>query len=233
MPDLSVRIQQAELLDGPGLDRDRHFRALDALARVNRVSRTASRIWSEIVRLSRDGLRPIRVLDVACGGGDVVHDLARRATRHGVDVELHGCDVSAVALERARERGGEAAALRFHELDVLRDPLPGEYHLLCSSLFLHHLSDETAVALLDAMARVTQRVLLVQDLRRTRRGYALAWLGLLALTRSYVAHSDGLASVRAAFTAAEARQLCRAAGLRGAEVRLCWPQRFALRWGRR
>lgn len=232
MPDLSVRVREPELMDGIDLERDRHVRALDALARVNRVSLASSRVWSEVLRLSRDGVQPIRVLDVACGGGDVLHDVARRARRHGVDVELHGCDVSTLALARASERGPRGAALRFFELDVHRDPLPGGYHLLCSSLFLHHLSPEFALTLLQAMARVTERALLVQDLRRTRLGYVFAWLGLLALTRSDVARADGLVSVRAAFTLEEARALCGAAGLDDAEVRACWPQRFVLRWRR-
>jgi hypothetical protein len=79
---------------------------------------------------------------------------------------------------------------------------------------------------------VGARALLVQDLRRTHLGYALAWLGLHTLTRSPVARRDGLVSVRAAFTLEEASALARRAGLAEAVVRPCWPQRFVLRWVR-
>jgi hypothetical protein len=61
-------------------------------------------------------------------------------------------------------------------------------------------------------------------------GYALAWLGLHLLTGSVVARRDGPVSVQAAFTLGEAQALARDAGLAGAEVRPCWPQRFTLRW---
>ena len=233
LPDLAARVRRAELMDDPALEPARHLRALDALARVNRVSLTAARVWSEIVTLSRQGLRPVRVLDVGCGGGDVLQELARRSTRHAIAVELHGCDLSPVALGRAAKTGRGTPALQWHRLDALRDPLPGGCHVVCSSLLLHHLERELAVALLEAMAAATGRVLLVQDLRRTRLGYLFAWLGLMALTRSDVARSDGLVSVRAAFSMSEAGALCRAAGLEGAEVRACWPQRFTLRWVRR
>ena len=240
--DPRVRRREPELMDGAGLDRDLHVQALDALARVNRVSLTSSRAWREVERLWREGVRPVRVLDVACGGGDVLIDLAGRARGRGIDVDLLGCDTSPVALERARASAGrpadghgthgrERAVLRFERRDVLGDALPTGHHLVLCTLFLHHLSEAEAVALLRAMA-ARAHVLLVQDLRRTRRGYALAWLGLHTLTRSRVARRDGLVSVRAAFTLDEARALAAEAGLAGAVARPCWPQRFTLRWSR-
>ena len=212
-------------MDQPELEPARHVVALDALARVNAVSLSAGRVWTEVERLQRRGVDPVRVLDVACGGGDVLRGIARRAIKSGTNVELHGCDMSSTALDRARARGGDALGVTFHELDVLRDPIPAGYDVLCSSLFLHHLRREAAIHLLESLATAARRVLLVQDLRRTRLGYLYAWVGLGVLTRSDVARHDGLVSVAAAFTLDEARTLCRESGLEGAELRTCWPQR--------
>lgn len=232
--DPSVRRREPELMDAPDLDRGLHLGALDALARVNRVSRTAARAWTEVERLWVEGRRPVRVLDVACGGGDVLIELARRARARAVEVDLLGYDTSAVALERAAARARDAVdptPVRFERRDVLAAPLPAGQDLVLCSLFLHHLSRADVVTLLRSMADAA-RVLLVQDLRRTRLGYALAWLGLHTLTRSAVARRDGLVSVRSAFTLEEADDLAREAGLAGAVLRPCWPQRFALRWSR-
>ena len=55
---------------------------------------------------------------------------------------------------------------------------------------------------------------------------------LNTLARSDVARVDGLRSVAAAFTLEEAGALAAKAGLQGASVRRCWPQRFALSWRR-
>ncbi len=234
LPDLAVRFQQPELMDAPGLDPARHLHALQALERVNRVSLTAARVWAEVRALAREGVRPVRVLDVACGGGDVLLDVARRARRHGVDVDLCGCDSSEVALERARVRAvaDGLSTTRFLSVDVLREEIPGPHDVVCSSLFLHHLSRAEAVSLLRAMALVSQRVLLVQDLRRSRLGYAFAWIGLHVLTTSDVARFDGPVSVRAAYTLKEARALAADAGLEGAVVGACWPERLTIRWAR-
>lgn len=231
IPDLRERRVGPELMDSPALEPSRHLRALDALARVNRVSRAPGRVWAEVVRLARQGVAPVRVLDVACGGGDVLTAVARRGARTGIAVECSGCDRSEVALERARAHGAELG-VRLIRSDVLSDPLPPDHHVVCSSLFLHHLQRSEAIGLLSGMASAAGRVLLVQDLRRSRLGYLFARVGLGVLTRSDVARHDGPVSVAAALTIDEARALCAEAGLVGAEVRACWPQRFLIRWER-
>lgn len=232
VPDLGARVREAEIMDEPGLERDRHLEALRALARVNHASLAADRVWREVARIHARKRRTVRVLDVACGGGDVLAGLVRRARRARVPVEVSGCDTSRVALETARARVADLAAACWLELDAVRGRLPSGHDLVCSSLFLHHLSEAEAEGLLLAMSTAAEASILVQDLRRTRLGYLLAWAGLHVLTRSDVARRDGLTSVRAAFTLAEAKALSARAGLSGARIEACWPQRFTIRWSR-
>jgi 2-polyprenyl-3-methyl-5-hydroxy-6-metoxy-1,4-benzoquinol methylase len=236
-PDLTVRRCQAELMDDPALDVERHHRALRALARINRVSGAAARVWREIRARAEAGRTPVRILDVACGGGDVLRAVARRAAREELEVELHGCDLSPVALawaDRAWAEGASERRLPIHLFahDAVADPLPDGYDVVTTSLFLHHLERSTAVQLLANLAAATAGTVLVQDLRRTRLGYAFAWVGLHTLTASDVARTDGLRSVRSAFTIPEVHALAAEAGLAGATVQTAWPQRFVLRWGR-
>ena len=233
LPDLAVRRRQAELMDDPALDPSRHAQALRALRRINRVSFTADRVWLEVRRVHARLDRPIRVLDLACGGGDVLLDVARRARKAAVPVELHGADVSPVAVQQARRQAAREAAVDVFELDVLSHPIPSGYDLITTSLFLHHLERNEAVDLLRRMADATESSLLVQDLRRTQLGYVFAWVGLHTLTSSDVARVDGLISVRSAFTTREVDDMCGDAGLAEAEVGRGWPQRFVIRWAKR
>ena len=142
---LHGRHREPELMDAEDLDSARHMKALRALARVNRVSLVATRVWREVLhlnRLSRDrgGDQPVRLLDVACGGGDVMVDVARRAQRASVPLVVHGCDLSPVALEHARrEAERRGVAVDFFVRDVVAEGLPGGYDLVCSSLFFHTL----------------------------------------------------------------------------------------------
>jgi 2-polyprenyl-3-methyl-5-hydroxy-6-metoxy-1,4-benzoquinol methylase len=229
-PDLSRRRLQPELMDAPDLDPVRHINALRALQTVNLLSGTTGRIWREAVALAGKRSEPLRVLDLACGGGDVAVALQRRADRAGLGMVVHGCDRSSVALEHARSTAeAKGVDIDFFELDVLAGPLPEGYDLICCSLFLHHLSPDDAVGLLRALAAAA-RAVLIQDLRRTRVGYALALFTLHALARSDVARVDGLRSVAGAFTMDEAAELARRAGIAHPRLRACWPERFSLSW---
>ena len=119
--------------------------------------------------------------------------------------------------------------MEFFLHDATSEDLPGEFDLVTSSLFLHHLSVEESVRLLRAMAGAGRRIL-VQDLLRSAVGYGLAWATVRLISRSHVMHVDGPRSVQAAFTLSEIREMARAAGLDRARIRWCWPERFALTW---
>jgi 2-polyprenyl-3-methyl-5-hydroxy-6-metoxy-1,4-benzoquinol methylase len=223
-------------MDAPDLAAAAHEAALDGLARLNRWSRAAPTLWSAVARLARGAgaaRRPLRLLDVACGGGDVPVALALRARRAGLDLQVSACDRSPTALTRARAHAlRHGADVRFTPCDVLADALPGPAEIVTCSLFLHHLTDAQAVALLAGLGAAATRAVLVADLRRTRAGLALAGACTRLATRSPLVHADGPASVRAAFTPSELADLARRAGLHDARVRNTFPQRMMLTWMR-
>jgi 2-polyprenyl-3-methyl-5-hydroxy-6-metoxy-1,4-benzoquinol methylase len=221
-------------MDQPGLDPREHIRALDGLGRINLVSRSIAPLWPHVVHAA--GLvsgRPLRVLDLACGGGHLGIALARRARRTGRPLHLHGCDMSPAALAYARRLAEtHRVDASFETLDVVRDPLPGGFDVVLASLFLHHLGDEDAALMLRSMAAAAGSTVIVSDLRRSRLGRLFAWVGCRILSRSSIVRVDGARSVRAAFTVDEARALAGRAGLAGARLSVHWPQRWMLVWAR-
>lgn len=227
----TIRQIQPEIMDQADLDEARHLDALRGLARINRWSWTAATIWKSIKQLQREQRSPLRVLDVATGGGDVLYDLARRAQRSRLPIAFSGCDISSRAIEfaesRARQHGLDVS---FFVGDALNDPLPTGFDILISSLFLHHLSDDEAVLLLQKMRAACESMVVISDLRRTRRGLWLARCATRVLTRSPVVHTDGCRSVQNAFTNSEITVIAQRAGLQGAAIKNCWPQRFLLCW---
>lgn len=230
---LSARRVVPERMDAPDLAPNEHRRALDGLSRLNAVSGPTARLSWPVAALCRTLGRPVRVLDVACGGGDGVVELARWAKRAGHPVEVAGCDRSRTALDRAAELAAACSVpASFHRCDVLADPLPPGFDVVTCSLFLHHLDDTDAVTLLRAMRDAAGSVVVVNDLVRGRWNLLLVWLGSRLLSRSPVVHFDAPASVRAAFIPAELRQLAKAAGLDGAAVRRVFPCRMVLTWER-
>jgi 2-polyprenyl-3-methyl-5-hydroxy-6-metoxy-1,4-benzoquinol methylase len=219
-------------MDEPGLDAELHHGALRGLGRINFWSGSAGTVWPALHELARKSPgRPVRVLDVATGAGDVPIRLWHRARAAGVGLDISGCDVSPTAVRFAqRQAEVRKADVHFFTWNALVDSLPSGYDAVISSLFLHHLDEEQAVGFLRGMAAAARRCVLVNDLVRGRAGYLLAWLGTRIFSRSHVVHVDGPRSVAAAFTPAEARQLAERAGLPAARVTSHWPCRFLLRW---
>jgi SAM-dependent methyltransferase len=230
---LEQRQLRPEVMDQPGLDPAQHARALGGLARINWWSRSAGILWPALLRQARATSAPMRVLDLATGAGDLPIRLSRIARRNGMRLQIEGCDVSAVAVEYARRRAEEAGAdVRFFVHDALTGPLLSGYDVAMSSLFLHHLLREQALAFLARMAEQAHYLALVNDLVRSSAGLLLAHVGTRLLSRSWVVHTDGPRSIEGAFTVAELRNLADEAGLAGAEVARRWPCRMLLTWRR-
>ena len=122
--------------------------------------------------------------------------------------------------------------MHFFVADAANSSLPNGYDVAMCSLFLHHLTNDEAESFLRKMAAAACQLVLVNDLRRSMTGLALAYVGTRLLSRSPVVHIDGALSVRAAFTLAEVRELAERAGLRGAIVMRQWPYRYLLTWRR-
>jgi SAM-dependent methyltransferase len=217
-------------MDDPALDPALHAGALTGLERINAVSATARALWGPLRRLAREK-GALRVLDVACGAGDVAIGLRERARRSGLGIEVSACDVSPRAIAHARTRAEKRDVdVEFFTCDVLKDPFPKGYDVAMCTLFLHHLREGQAVDLLRRMA--SGRAVLASDLVRSRPGYWAARVGVRFLTRSPVVHADAPASVEGAFTLAEMRALADAAGLEGARITPHWPFRMMLEWCR-
>lgn len=235
-PNLSTRIRLDEAMDDPSLDEAEHERALLALRRINAWSATAGNMWRPIVNVARDDHgSPLRVLDVAAGGGDVIIGIAKRVAKQDLNVECHGCDISQRALDFARRHAvncGVSDQTHFFKQDALGADLPRDYDIVMSTLFLHHLERDDAIELLGNMRKAAKRAVIVCDLDRCVMGYLLCrWLTRF-ITRSKVVHNDAVLSLRAAFTLNEVQTMAKDAGMEGAIVHRVWPWRWMLQWNK-
>jgi SAM-dependent methyltransferase len=126
--------RDADWWDGFYADRDRPVPFFVAKPDENLVS-----------YLDRGLLKPGRALDLGCGPGRNALHLAA----HGFTVDA--VDLSATAIEWARERTGDAD-VRFHLGDAFELDL-GTYDLIYDSGCFHHLAPHRRVSYLDLLDR--------------------------------------------------------------------------------
>lgn len=230
------RIVTPELIDRPSADPVLLRRSLGDLAWMNRYLGVTAGIAQELERLL-DGasLSRLSVLDVAAGGGDIVRALDRWCGGRGLEFEGVALDLgrATARVAAARPAGREQRRIGVVCADARALPFADRsFDIAICSTFLHHLELEAAAAALHEMARVSAIGVVVTDLRRGPLGYLAAWTLANTLWRRhpYTRH-DAVASMRAAYTLEEARDLAGRAGLAAVVEPQPW-FRWALRWRR-
>ena len=230
---LNNRDRQLEVMDQPGLDPKEHAKALMGLRRINAISRCSAGLFRPIEALAiTQPAKPLRVLELACGGGDTAIDLALMAKRKGLALDIHACDLNPEAVAIAQTNAvRRQAALTVFTADALAKPTDhNSFDVVYCTLFAHHLDELDVVRLLEVMALRSRKLVLVDDLIRSRLGFALAWIGTRLLSRSWVVHTDGPLSVRAALQPDEMKSIAMQAGLNDAQIKRSWPERYLLNW---
>jgi 2-polyprenyl-3-methyl-5-hydroxy-6-metoxy-1,4-benzoquinol methylase len=228
-----TRKRVPEIMDDPLLDRELHLAALRGLERLNAISNSKQILVEPIEALAHrlGKSNPIRVLDIACGAGDLPIQLSKYFDRRALNVEVHGLDISDLALNYATKKNAEAGArCTFSQLDVMRSELPEGFDIITTSLFTHHLDPPEIVILMTKMASRAGHMILINDLERTRLSLLSVTVATQLLTSSAVVQHDGPASVRAAFTQEEMLRMAQTAGLSSAQVARRWPCRMLLTW---
>jgi SAM-dependent methyltransferase len=209
------RSSMIELMDAPDLDPAIYARCLADLAAVNRVTfthRTTLRWLARALAGQAAGSR-VRILDVACGHGDLLRALARFGARKGFAFELTGIDMNPRSAIAARAATPAGLPIRYVTGDVFAytpEPAPD---FIVSSQFTHHLSAPEIVRLLGWMEQQALRGWQITDLHRHR----LAYYGFPLLARlmrwQRIVRHDGQVSVARGFTAAEWREMVAEAGV--------------------
>ncbi|MBE2180717.1 MAG: methyltransferase domain-containing protein [Chthoniobacterales bacterium] len=190
----------------PELERD--LANLESLNRRFGAHKTVLDILTPLLRRGR----PVHLLDLGTGAGDIPRAIVARA-------RLLGCPVLVTAVERQQptvviaERRSEAfPEIRFVRADMLTFDDGTLYDVVMSNLVLHHLEESDAIRLLRRCRELTRGAALVTDLRRSR----LAQAAIFALTglfyREPMTRHDARLSSERAFSFAEAAKLAVAAG---------------------
>ena len=232
------RRPSSERLDDPDLPPDEMRRSLEDLRLVNRRwggSRALARRLLE--RLDAADGSPegagrrdrILIVDVGAGSGDVARRLESSLREAGRDARVFPLDLQwrHLAAGRAMARGPVAAAAA----DAFRLPLATRsVDLAVSTLFFHHFSPQENAGILGELSRVARRGFAVLDLRRSFVPWAFVAVAGRAVFRARISVEDGVASVRQAYTPAEAESIARAVAP-GSAARRVFPFRFLLEGG--
>jgi len=190
-----------ELMDGDCSYEDFHA-CLRSLEQVNRwfLGYRPTLAWlARLARLSRGLHRPIHIVDVGSGGGDLLRQIAGFVRRRGIAVKLTGMDLNPYAARAAVESTPKEMGISWVTCDALQYRPEKPVDIVVSSLMAHHLEDEEIIALLRWMEATAQTGWFINDLERSEwSSRTFGWLGGIAGWHRFVRH-DGPVSFRRAF----------------------------------
>ncbi|MCI0409099.1 MAG: methyltransferase domain-containing protein [Acidobacteria bacterium] len=220
-----------ELMDDPAADPAELRANLEDLKRINERwggNRSTFSALSPALAGWPPGRR-LSILDVGCGGGDLLVALARECRARGIPALLVGMDCHPTILEIARSSTSRFAEIRLVRGDALELPFAGaSFDFVLSSLVLHHVPPEYSARFLRGLGALCREGVVISDLRRGRAEYLLTLLFTRLFTRGRLSRLDGPLSVLRALTMNEARDLALAAGWTRGVVRKCFPLRILL-----
>jgi len=226
-----ARVQRPEIIDRPDNFAHDLRHALGDIRAVNRWlgGSRALRLALRPLLLGADADRPLTVLDVGTGCGDLPLALVRLARRLGRRVRITAIDRDPAIAALARRRTAAVDEIRVVRADAFAPPFrPGSFDVVTASLFLHHFHEPEVVALLATFRRLARRAVVINDLRR----HVLPWCAIQLLARLAVRHPifihDAPLSVLRGFTDGELLQAAAACGAPDAELRRRWPFRLVL-----
>lgn len=229
--EFSRRSTRDELMDTEPVAFEEFRACLVDLARVNRLTRAYGPTLGFFDRLlprARRLGRPLEVLDVGCGYGDMLRRLDQWALDNDIEVSLTGIDLNPWSKRAAMGATPSDRNIRWVTADAFAYQPKAGIDVVISSLFAHHQSDAQLIRFVAWMDKTARLGWFVNDLHRHPVPYHVFRIAArLAGFHRFVQH-DGPISIARAFVPSDWRRLLMATGLDPETVEVRWRMPFRL-----
>lgn len=168
-----------------------------------------------------------QVMDLGCGGGDMVAVMSRWAKKNKLSIQFIGADANAHTIEIAKQRQQEVEGVEWQVVNAF-DPkfLEEQVDFVTCTLFTHHFTDEELIQLFLVLKKKAKIGFVINDLHRHPLAYyAIKWL-TASFSKSPMVQNDAPLSVLRSFRRKEWRGIFQQAGLHKTKIQWRW----AFRW---
>ncbi len=203
------RARGLEFLDAPDSDPHLTEEGYRFMKLVNRIGGGTPAVreflTAELGDHPRD--RPVRILDIGVGGGDIPLSIMRWARRRGYRVEFTCVDFNDKALEMTQSAidrsGGEG--IKLVQADIFQYQPVGDFDYAIGSMVFHHFTNDEIHRLVAHLCGFVRRALLINDLHRNLLNYLICSILVIPLDRE-IRH-DARLSIRRGFKPTELRTI--------------------------
>ena len=199
--DTSNRSSKTEIMDDFTLEGVFLRDTLDKLETINRLlggnSVTISGLKKILKNQSKN--KTITIVDLGCGNGDILRDVAQFGRKNNYSFKLTGIDANLAAIDYAKELSKDYSELNFKKIDVFSEDFKEQsFDIVLCTLFLHHFKNEELIPFLKTITEKATIGIVVNDLHRHRLAYYLFKL-IGFFIKNEMVREDGLTSILRAF----------------------------------
>ena len=199
--DTSNRSSETEIMDDFTMKGVLFRDTLDKLEIINRLlggNKVTIKGLKELLK-NKSKNKIITIVDLGCGHGDILRDIAKFGRKNNYTFRLIGIDANIAAIAYAKELSCEYSELSFKAIDIFSEDFKKQsYDIVLCTLFLHHFKNNELISFLKmAIERATIGVV-VNDLHRHKLAYYLFKL-IGFFIKNKMIREDGLTSILRAF----------------------------------
>lgn len=170
--------------------------------------------------------KPITIVDIGCGSGDVLKNI-QSAFNADKSASLVGVDANLNIIDFALSHHFTDNKISFVHADVMnQEELIPQADVYMMNLFLHHFEMTEIKSLLGHLLSKTPQLVVINDLQRSPLAYHLFGALCRIQNASEVTKNDGKLSILKGFNKAEMRDIGQM--VQGYQMHLKW--QWAFRW---
>ncbi len=199
--DTSYRSSDTEMMDDFTLEGKEYRDTLDKLEIINRLLGGNSVTIKGLSKLllSQSRSNTITIIDLGCGHGDILRDVAKYGRKNKYKFKLIGIDANPNAIAYAQELSKDYPEISFETADIFSEDFNKQtYDIILCTLFLHHFESNKLITFLKSATDKATIGAVINDLHRHRMAYYLFKLVGIFIKNKMV-KEDGLTSVLRAF----------------------------------
>jgi 2-polyprenyl-3-methyl-5-hydroxy-6-metoxy-1,4-benzoquinol methylase len=225
---LRQRSEEEELMDDLDSSGEVIEQTLQELEVINRLLGGNRLSWKGLEQLIKAyPQEAYTLLDIGCGGGDLLILMARWAKRKGHNIQFIGIDANPNIVKYAEENCAHYPEISFRCLNIFDEEFAElDCDFLHASLFTHHFTQPQLVELFQVFKKQAQLGIVINDLHR----HSLAYYSIKLLTRFFskspMVRHDAALSVARSFRKADWKEIVRA--VKFTDYKLMW--KWAFRW---
>jgi len=229
MPDFSKRSEGIEIMDdlqcsGEVVDQTlRELEVINTWLGGNQVTINGLEKLLNLISTSEE----ITIIDVGCGGGDMLRLIDRWAKRKNKKVKLIGIDANPNIIDFAKNNLSDFPHIEFKAIDIFSPEFQSiKCDVVIGTLFFHHFDQEQLGSFFAELKKQVRIGIVINDIHR----HTLAYYSIKMLTglfsKSAMVKFDAPLSVLRAFTKNELMEILSDATIKDYTIQWKW----AFRW---